>query len=140
MKVRLFFDTNIILDLLAHRDPYFESVAKLVTLADQGEIIIVASALSYSTLNYLLSKYENAEIAQDKLRKFRIISEVSDLDDTIIDKGLNSNFRDFEDALQYFCAVKSGCDILITRNSKDFKESKIPVMTTEEFLASIGRK
>ena len=58
----------------------------------------------------------------------------------IIEKGLNSNFSDFEDSLQYFCALRSNCHILITRNVKDFKESLIPVMTPDEFLASIKKK
>jgi hypothetical protein len=93
--------------------------------------------MSYSTVSYFVTKIENSEMAKSKLRKFKIISEICPLDEIIIEKGLNSNFADFEDSLQYFSAVASECDILITRNGKDFKESQIPVMTAEEYLMSI---
>ena len=87
-----------------------------------------------------MSKYEKKEVAKEKLRKFKIISEISDLNEQIIEKGLNSNFSDFEDSLQYFSAISSDCSILITRNGKDFKNSSIPVMTAEEYLKSINKK
>ncbi|MEI6754614.1 MAG: PIN domain-containing protein [Paludibacter sp.] len=140
MKTRLFIDTNIMLDLLGERLPYYDSIAKIATLADRGEVSIVVSALSYSTVAYLLSKYESTEKVKDKLRKFKIISEISDLDEKTIEKGLNSNFSDFEDSLQYFCALKSDCNVILTRNQKDFKESNIPVMSANEYLKSIKRK
>ncbi len=120
MKSRLFLDTNVMLDLLGERVPFYDSIAKIVTLADYGQVGIVASALSYATVNYFLTKYENYDKAKDKLRKFKIISEICDLDSLIIEKGLNSNFSDFEDSLQYFSALKSECNILITRNGRDF--------------------
>lgn len=140
MKTKLFIDTNIMLDLLGERIPFYNSIAKIATLADKSQLTLVASALSYATVSYFLTKFENTEKAKDKLRKFKIISEICDLDEVIIEKGLNSNFSDFEDSLQYFSALKSNCSILITRNGKDFKESKIPVMTADEYLMSIRKK
>ena len=137
MKTKLFIDTNVMLDLLGERMPFYNSVAKIATLADKGQIILIASALSYATASYFLAKFENVEKAKDKLRKFKIISEICELNESIIEKGLNSKFADFEDSLQYFSAVSSGCSILITRNKKDFKESLIPIMTAEEYLISI---
>ena len=74
---------------------------------------------------------------KEKLRKFKIISEVAGLDETIIEKGLNSAFTDFEDSLQYFCALNTECNVLLTRNQKDFKEYAIPVMSADEFLSGI---
>ena len=140
MKKRLFLDTNVILDLLGERDPFYDSIAKLATLADKELLTIVVSPISFATLNYFLSKFESAHIAQEKLRKFKIICEICKLDEHIIEKGLNSSFTDFEDALQYFSAVDSGCDIIITRNGKDFKKSLLPVMTADEYLQSIKTK
>ena len=139
MKTRLFIDTNIMLDLLGERIPFYDSIAKIATLADNGQVTLIVSALSYSTVSYFLTKFENSEIAKTKLRKFKVISKICDLDELIIEKGLNSNFSDFEDSLQYFSALKSNCSIIITRNGKDFKESKIPVMTAEEYLVSIKK-
>lgn len=140
MKTRLFLDTNIMLDFLGERYPFYDSIAKIATLADKGQITIIVSALSYSTVSYFLTKHENKEIAKEKLRKFKIISEICDLNEQIIEKGLNSNFADFEDSLQYYSALSSDTNILITRNGKDFKGSSIPVMTAEEYLKSINKK
>jgi len=137
--MRLFIDTNIMLDLLGERIPFYDSIAKIATLSDKGEVYLIVSALSYSTVFYLLSKYESKDKVMEKLRKFKIISEVAGVDETIIEKGLNSTFTDFEDSLQYFCALKSDCDALITRNQKDFKESTIPVFSADEYLMSIRK-
>lgn len=134
---RIFLDTNIILDLLGERHPFYESAAKLATLADKKKLIVVVSPISFATVSYILSKFELAETVKEKLRKFKIISEISTIGNDIIEKGLNSKFTDFEDALQYFSAIGSDCDILITRNGKDFKTSVIPVMSAEEYLKSI---
>ena len=140
MKDKLFLDTNVILDLLGERAPFYDSIAKIATIADKGKVKLIVSALSFSTVFYLLSKFEDKGIIKDKLRKFKVICETSDLTDKIIDKGLSSSFKDFEDALQYYCALKMDCNILITRDIKDYKESDIPVLTPEEYLASLKNK
>ena len=134
MKTKLFLDANVVLDLLGERDPFYKSVARIATLADKGEIILVVSALTYSIVFYLLSKFEDREVVKEKIRKFKVISETSDLTDKIIEKGLSSKFSDFEDALQYHCALMMNCDIVVTRNGKDFKGSEIPVLSPDEFL------
>ena len=134
---RIFLDTNVILDLLAERIPFFDSIAKVATLADQKKLILVVSPLSFTTVEYVLKKFESSESVLSKLRKFKIICEVCEVNEETIEKGLNSNFKDFEDAVQYFTAIQSSCSIIITRNGKDFKSSTIPVMTAEEYLSSI---
>lgn len=137
MSKRVFIDTNIMLDFLGERKPFYESIAKLATLAERGVVIMVVSPLSFATVNYFLSKFESAKIAREKLRKFKILSEVCSLDQHTIEKGLNSSMRDFEDALQYFSATESRCEMIITRNGKDFAKSLLPVMTADEFLKSL---
>jgi len=123
------------LDLLGEREPFYNSIAKIATLADMEKVILTVSALSYSTVGYFLTKYYTTEIAIMKLRKFKTISKICSLDELIIEKGLNSDFSDFEDSLQYFSALKSNCKIIITRDLKGFKKSKIPVLTATEYLA-----
>jgi len=135
--MRIFWDTNVMLDLLGEREPFYISSAKLATLADKRKIEIVVSALSYATVSYFLTKYEGLEKTKAKLRKFKIISGICELDEVIIEKGLNSDFLDFEDSLQYFSALRTECDIIITRNGKDFKGAQIPIMTPDEFLNSL---
>ena len=137
MNDRLFLDTNIVLDFLGEREGYYFSAAKISTLADQGKVDLVVSALTFPTVFYLLSKFEPPQKVREKLRKFKVIAQTSDLTDSIIEKGLSSGFADFEDALQYHCALNKGCQLLITRNVKDFKNSELPVMTPNEYLQSL---
>ena len=136
MRESLFLDTNVVLDLLGERDPYYEPAAMIVSLADRNVVTVVVSALTYPTVHYLLTKFEREHMVRDKIRKFRAITQTSDLTDSIIEKALGSDFRDFEDALQYHCALQADCDILITRNTKDFRKSRIPVLSAEEYLKS----
>lgn len=137
--MRLFLDTNVMLDFLGERDPFYISAAKIATLADKRSLQIIVSALSYTTISYFLTKYDGLEKTKEKLRKFKVISEICELDELIIEKGLNSDFSDFEDSLQYFSALRTECDIIITRNGKDFKKSEIPVMSPDEFIQSIRK-
>lgn len=135
---KLFLDTNVILDLLSQRIPFYDSVARIATLADQKKLILVASPISFTTVDYVLRKFESAEIGMNKLRRFKIICEVGSIDEETMEKALNSDFEDFEDAVQYFCALQAGCSVIITRNGKDFKNSNLPIMTAEEYLSSIA--
>ena len=134
MVERIFLDTNIVLDLLGKRAPFFDSIAKIATLAEQENFTLVVSALSYSTANYVFEKYENHDVVMSNLRKFKIISTIGSLNELVVEKALNSDFKDIEDALQYFCALQAKCDVLLTRDTKGFKNSAIPVMTADEFL------
>ncbi len=136
---RIFIDTNVMLDFLGERHPYYEPIAKIATLSDKDELRMVVSPISFATVNYLLSKYENPKTAIEKLRKFKVISEISIIDEHIVEKALNSSFSDFEDALQYFSAIASNCNIIITRNAKDFCKSLLPVMSADEFLGSLNK-
>ncbi len=140
MTKRIFIDTNVMLDLLGEREPFYEPIAKIATLAEKGKLTMVVSPISFATVNYFLSKYESSKIAREKLRKFKILSEICSIDERTIEKALNSSIKDFEDALQYFGATESECEIIITRNGKDFKQSLLPVMTAKEFLSSLTEK
>lgn len=138
MKDKLFIDTNIVIDLLGEREPFYISAAKIATLADKNKIQITVSALTFSTAYYILSRYEAGNVVKEKMRKFKVIVETTDLTDKIVDKALASKFPDFEDSLQYYCALKAECNLIITRNGKDFKASDIPVLTPDEYLRSKG--
>lgn len=131
----LFLDTNVVIDLLGEREDFYDPIAKIVSLADKGKVKLTVSALTYSTVFYILSRFESKEIVKEKMRKFKTIAKTADVTDKIIDKGLASKFTDFEDALQYYCALKSGSSIILTRNEKDFKSSEIPVFNPNEYLS-----
>jgi len=134
----LFLDTNIVIDLLAKREPYYRSAAQLFSLADKMEIQLSVSALTFANTNYILLKEKKPEEAKLILRKLKLLVRVNSLDDRIIDLSLNdSDFKDYEDALQYYSALENGDNIIITRNLKDYQKSRIPVLTAEQFLQQI---
>jgi predicted nucleic acid-binding protein len=133
---KLFLDTNIILDLLANRMPFYTEAAELFSLADKKEIKLSISSLCLADTHYILSK-QNPDLEVRKiLRKFKVLVNVLPLDNKIADLALNSEFRDFEDAIQYYTAIENDQDIIITRNQHDFRDSKIPIMTAGEFIKS----
>ncbi len=133
---RVFLDTNIVLDLLAQRMPFYSEAARLFSLADKKEIILSISALCLADSNYILSRHLPSAEVRPILRKFKVLVNVLPLDDKITDLALNSDFHDFEDAIQYYTAIVNEQDLIITRNQADFKESKLPVMNAGEFLAA----
>lgn len=136
---KIFLDTNIVVDFLGERENFYEASAKVLTLADQKKIKIFTTSNTISTTYYIISKYENSRIAIEKIRKFKLLCSISITDDEVIEKAINSNFKDFEDAIQYFSAVATDCDLIITRNEKDFKNALIPVMNAESYLQTLKK-
>lgn len=131
----LFIDTNIVIDLLSRREPFYDESATLFSLADQKIIEINISSLTVANTSYTLLRQISTKKTKEVLRKLRLIVNILPLDDKIIGLALNDDsFSDFEDGLQYFTAIENNQDIIITRNLKDFKASKLPVMTARQFL------
>jgi len=131
---KIFLDTNIVLDFLGERENFYEPAAKVLTLADQKIIMVFTSPTSVSNAYYILAKYENSKSALEKIRKFKVLCNISVMNDEVVERAINSDFKDFEDGMQYYSAIAESCDIIITRNEKDFKNSMIPVMNAESFL------
>ncbi len=131
---KVFVDTDIILDLLAGREPYYQYAAKLFSLADSGKLEICVSSLTFSNLNYILSKQFSVAQARKKLLTFKTLVTVLSVNEKVVDLALNSDFKDFEDALQYFTATEFKVTTLLTRNLKDFKKAEIAVLSAEQYL------
>jgi predicted nucleic acid-binding protein len=135
---KIFVDTNVLIDLLARRAPFYEEAAILFSLADQKKIELSISSLTIANTSYTLLRQMDANKVKSTLRKLRMIVKVLPLDDRIIGLALNDEtFTDFEDGLQYFTAIENGQELLITRNLKDFKSSKLPTMTAKQFIKAI---
>ena len=130
----VFVDTNIIIDLLAKREPFYKDAQDLFTLSDKKEIQLYISSLSFANAYYSIIKHHKDIDAKKYLTKFKVLVKILSLDDKVIELALASDFDDFEDGLQYFTAMVNESDIIITRNKKDFKYSKIPVMTAGEYI------
>ena len=132
---KLFIDTNIVIDLLARREPYYRESAALFSLADRKKTEISVSSLTMANTSYVLSRQLTTKKVKEILRKLRLVVNVLPLDDKIIGLALNDEtFSDFEDGLQYFTAIENEQEIIITRNLKDYKKSRIPAMTAGQFL------
>lgn len=136
---KIFFDTNIVVDFLGERENFYEAAAKIMTLADKKKIKILTSPTSISNAFYVLAKYENSKIALEKIRKFKVLCSISIMNDEVIEKAINSDFKDFEDAMQYYSAIASKCDLIVTRNEKDFKTALIPIMNSESYLQTFTK-
>ncbi|MCK4678626.1 MAG: PIN domain-containing protein [Bacteroidales bacterium] len=131
---KIFVDTNIVIDLLSKREEFYKPASRLFTLSDNKEVILAISSLTFANTFYLLSKELDTAKVKEILRKFKLLVKVLPMDDKIIDLSLNSDFIGFEDAIQYFTAIENKFEIIITRNLRDFKLSKIPVMTANDYL------
>ncbi|MCH8524653.1 MAG: PIN domain-containing protein [Balneolales bacterium] len=131
----IFLDTNVVIDLLGEREPFYESAARLATLAEKKHLQMSVSALTWPTVFYILSRYESGDSVRKKITLFKSIITTIDLTDRDINLGLASTFRDFEDALQYYGALQAGCSVFITRNVKDYASSELPVLTPDEYIS-----
>lgn len=135
---RLLIDTNIVIDLLAKREPFYNSAAQLFSLADKKELTLCISSISIANTYYILSKLSSEKTTRDVIRKFKVLVEILPLDDKIVDLALsNELFQDFEDGLQFYTSIENNIDIIISRNKKDFKHSSIPVLTAKEFVSML---
>ena len=131
---RLLVDTNIVLDLLAKRKEFVLEAQELFTLSDKKELKLYVSSLTFANTFYILSQKLKLNNARKILTKFKVLVEILPMDDKIIDLSLESDFKDFEDAIQYNTAIENEINIIITRNLKDFKTSKIPTLTAKGYL------
>ena len=135
---KYFVDTDVILDLLSQRVPHFHFSAVLFSLAEMGKFELYTSPTVMVNTFYILRKNLGNENAKNALRKLRIILHVIDSSEKVLDLALNSNFNDFEDAIQYYTALDADIQTIITRNLKDYKAADILVQTPEMFLVTNG--
>ena len=136
MSKRIFVDSDIILDLLCKREPFYEYAAEVFTLGDTNKIELVTTSLVFANVFYILRKILGIEKAKELLRKLRIMINIVPVEEKTVDLALNSKFADFEDGLQYFTARENKIGIILTRNVKDYKEKEILIQTPQEYIKS----
>ena len=136
---RILIDTDVILDLFFDREPFSENAAKVLSLCEKKDIIGFVTPVIISNVYYLLSQKAKQEKVIEKLKILMSILEVLVIDKNAIIVALNSEFKDFEDALQNYSAELNGeIDIIITRNTKDYKKSKFGIMNPKNFLKLVN--
>ena len=132
---RILIDTDVILDFFFDREPFSENAAKILSLCESKEITGFVTPVIISNVYYLLRQTAKHEKVIEKLKLLVSITEVLVIDKASIVEALNSEFKDFEDALQNYSAeLNKEIDLIITRNTKDFKNSSLGVMTPDGYL------
>ena len=138
---RIFVDANIVVDLLCERYPWFPSVMRIFNMADLGQIELYCSSLSLGTASYLMeTRKMSPEEIFDAIDLLCQMCTPTVVDASVVRQALDSDFTDFEDALQHFSAVTVDADCIVTRNKKDFGASEIPVYTLDEFMTLLDIK
>ena len=131
---KVFVDTDVILDLLGKRIPHFHFSAVLFTFAEMKKLELYTSPLIIANTFYILRKQIGNDSAKNAIRKLRILLHVIDSSESVIDKALNSDFSDFEDAVQYYTALEHEIPVILTRNIRNYKKTSVIVQTPKTFL------
>jgi predicted nucleic acid-binding protein len=132
--MKALIDTNVLLDVFLEREPFWDSSAHVVGLAEKGQIEGWIGGTTVTTIFYLLNKALSRKKAENNIKKLLKIFNISGITRVVLEDALDSNFKDYEDAVLHQSAVHSNLDVIITRNQKDFGKSKIPVYSPTELL------
>jgi predicted nucleic acid-binding protein len=133
--MRIFFDTNILLDVIAQRDTFYEPAAVVWGLVESGKMRGLVSAISFNNVFYIVRRFAGKKRAAEAVRLLRGIFDIVPVNREIIDSAIESGMDDFEDAVQYHCALQSRARYLVTRDPKHFPTRGPVVVSPEEFLS-----
>ena len=132
--MRVFIDTNVVVDFLGKREPFFNDAAILFELGKLGKIDLIVSSLTIVNCAYILKKQFSNTVMLDRIENFCQILKISPIDKSVILNAVLLKPNDFEDAVQYFSAKSFNIDIIITRDKKGFSAMEVPIMTPAEFI------
>lgn len=135
----ILIDTDVMLDFLFDRQPFSEDASKILSLCENKNINGYVTPVMLSNIYYLLRKISKHEKVIDSIKKLLYFVDIAIIDRKSVLNALNSEFKDFEDALQNYSTIpEKQFDVIITRNLKDYKASKISIMTPETYLKSLN--
>lgn len=132
--MKVFLDTNILIDFIAHRENFYQTSANLINLGIKGEVELYTTPLTYATCVFIARKvlgYEGVIKAMQILDNYL---KVIPMDDKQCHNALFSQMPDFEDMLQFESAFAAGCDVIVTRNKKHFPQDAIQLLDSTEFF------
>ena len=133
---KIFFDSDIMLDVTLKRQPFYKSSANALENCRGTSFKAVTSSIAFINTHYFLNKFARSTKYQS-LKGLRSVISIIEVDEKIIDLALNSSFSDFEDSVQFYAAKSAAAETILTRNIKDYKESSIKVLTPEQFLRTL---
>jgi predicted nucleic acid-binding protein len=134
--MNVFFDTNVLMDVLLQRHPFVDESREVWFLAERGKVVGLVSALSFPNIYYVARKALGAETALSMMSLLRDTLTAVPLDEQILNQAMDAKFSDFEDAIQYFSALRADAECLLTRNPDHFPASGLRALSPEEFLAA----
>lgn len=132
--MKIFLDSDILLGLLLGRELFLDDIKWILQLSLKKQYKLYTSSLIIANIHYLIARTENTRNADDKVNKLTTFLRILNVGEEEIKSSLASKFKDFEDGIQNFCALSSNMDIIVTRNIKDYKPSKLSILTPKEFL------
>ena len=132
--LNILIDTDVILDVYLHRIDFFVNSSRVLNSIDKGYYNGFTSSVSIVNAYYFLKKEYKNQKAINILKEIRNMITILSVSEKIIGNAINSNFKDFEDAVQYHCALENNIECIITRNKKDYSKAQIPVYTPMEFI------
>ncbi|PKP09920.1 MAG: DNA-binding protein [Bacteroidetes bacterium HGW-Bacteroidetes-4] len=135
---KVLIDTDVVLDFFFDREPFAEYASQVLGLCESNQIKGFVTPVIYSNVYYLLRQTARHDKVIENLKQLLMITDVLLMDREVVSSALNSGFKDFEDSLQNFAAMKNGAiDVILTRNLKDYSKSEIGVLTPESYIKSI---
>jgi len=135
--MRVLVDTNVLVDVIVERRPFYSDSVAIWTLAEQGQITGLISAISFTNIYYVVRRLQDTNKARRAIQLLRDTFEVAVCDQHVIKQAIAAEFKDFEDAVQYVCAIHASADCLVSRNPAHFPTAEdCPVLTPAEFLAA----
>ena len=132
-------DTNVILDVLMRREPFFAHSSLVLDRAERGEYVASICATTVTTVFYLVRRQHGTKATVALVKELTAICPVAPVNQSVVESALHSGFGDFEDAVMYHAAVLAGADCIITRNAGDFRESSLSVYSPPQFLAALDQ-
>jgi predicted nucleic acid-binding protein len=132
---KILIDTNVVLDVLQARIPFYDASKRLLAAAETGRIEGMIAAHTVTTLFYLISKDKSTAQAHATITNLLQFLKVASVDQSTIEQALNLSYQDFEDAVQMISAIQSKCDFLVSRNKDDFKPALLPVISPVDMLS-----
>lgn len=136
--MKVFLDANVIIDVVLNRTDFVEESSKVLQLGLDGECELCASDITFTTVSYYARKQRTTDQLYEVMQTLRDIIDVAPSGKLAIDWALLQKSRDFEDAVQYYTALRSGAEYIISRNVRDYPYNDIQVLTPHEFLTVLG--
>lgn len=134
--MRVFVDTNVYIDYMLEREPFFQAAASVFSYASDGIIELYVSTLTFTTANFIcVDRFKmSRDVMAMKVREHKDFLCVEPITKEDVYQAYDNGWKDYEDGVQYLCAQRCNADFIITRNGNDFRMSDIPVLSPDNLL------